>query len=235
MESKDITHHLNSTNNLIQNYSDYSRAELGRNPTGSYRFLTTFADQLLEGSLPRYVSPEVTWTRPKWTGEQRRALFQRLDEEPEQWETFSPYLAEQLTKVQRLMVQHENSVLSLFLLNAIQDFIEMLNFPTADQGTRDASFETGLISAADALNSINLEQHIESITSLESVSSFNMIWEDIDAAFQVEVQGSPEMVAFALNLYHNGLLKRATLTVVIQIPHKTRNPMPRPLVSTGYI
>lgn len=70
----------------------------------------------------------------------------------------------------------------------------MLNFPTADQGTRDASFETGLISAADTLNSINLEQHIESITSLESVSSFNMIWEDIDAAFQVEVQGSPEMV-----------------------------------------
>ncbi|KAJ8703416.1 hypothetical protein PTI98_002039 [Pleurotus ostreatus] len=52
--------------------------------------------------------PEMTWMRPKWTGEQRRALFQRLDEGPEQWETFDPYLAERLTKVGRLMVQDEN-------------------------------------------------------------------------------------------------------------------------------
>ncbi|KAF7437476.1 hypothetical protein PC9H_004317 [Pleurotus ostreatus] len=93
----------------------------------------------------------MTWMRPKWTGEQRRALFQRLDEGPEQWETFDPYLAERLTKVGRLM-----------------SFIKMFNFPTADQGTRDASFES------------------------ESVSSFNMIWEDIDAAFQLEHQGSPD-------------------------------------------
>ncbi|KAF4605875.1 hypothetical protein EYR40_004666 [Pleurotus pulmonarius] len=160
-----------------RNYSDYSGAELERNPNRSHGFLTTFADQLLEGSLPRYVSPEVTWTRSKWTDGQRRALFQRLDEEPEHWETFDPYLAERLTRVQRLM-----------------DFTEMLNFPTSDQGERDGSFEMGLIIAADTLNSVNLEQHIQNITSLGSASSFNMVWGDIDAAFEVEQQGTPEVV-----------------------------------------
>ncbi|KDQ30089.1 hypothetical protein PLEOSDRAFT_154797 [Pleurotus ostreatus PC15] len=149
------------------NYPDYSGAHLERNPTRpSDRFLTAFADQM----------PEVPFLDMSPRDDvDRRALFQRLDEGPEQWETFDLYLAERLTEVGRLM-----------------SFIEMFNFPTADQGTRDASFESGLILAADTLNSINLEQRIESTTSLESVSSFNMIWEDIDAAFQLEHQGSPD-------------------------------------------
>lgn len=73
----------------------------------------------------------------------------------------------------------------------------MLGYP--DEGkippdTRYTAFALSLRQSEDTFKSIDLEQHMENIASLENQASFARLWKDIDAAFKNKHRGTPESV-----------------------------------------
>ncbi|KAG9223350.1 hypothetical protein CCMSSC00406_0008954 [Pleurotus cornucopiae] len=162
-----------------KNHPDFTGAVLGQHPDKLEDFITAFSADTLDGSFVRFVAPDLASSILKWTTRQRRGdLFQRLAKEPARWQTFDPFLAEQLTQLKRLI-----------------DFSEMLGYP--DEGTippdaRYNGFALSLRQSEVTFRSIDLERHIKDIASLENQSSFARLWEDVDAAFERKHQGTPE-------------------------------------------
>ncbi|KAF4584670.1 hypothetical protein EYR38_001900 [Pleurotus pulmonarius] len=162
-----------------KNHPDFTGAVLGQHPDKLDDFITSFSADTLDGSFVRFVAPDLATSILKWTPSQRRSdLFQRLAKEPARWQTFDSFLAEQLTQLKRLI-----------------DFSEMLGYPDEGKIPSDARYNAFALSLRQSevtFKSVDIEQHMKNIASLENQASFASLWKDIDAAFKHKHQGTPE-------------------------------------------